>query len=360
MFKHIFTVGPVDAEHGDSVFKVFLTGDFRTSAGDVYFEAEALKALQSLPESSLEILKTPVGLPLTADLLASCDAVIMKRSPVTADVLERGDLKTIHISRNGVGLEHLDLAACTKSGIMVTNTPESVRRPMASSTMTLILALAHRLLEKNRAVREGRWADRHRYHGIGLRGRILGLIGCGNIGRDFLGLAAPWGMQHLVYDPHQPADMIISAGAEPVDLDTLLTAADFVVVCCPLTDETHHIIDRRALGLMKQGSFLVNVARGPLVEERALIDALQSGRLAGAGLDVFDPEPPEPDNPLLSMDTVIATGHNLGFSDESNRVGNTRAADAVVAVAQKRVPPNLVNPEVLDHPRVKDFLATRR
>ena len=348
------------AEYDNSIFKIVLTGDFRTSAGDLYFEAEALETLQQLPGTSIEILKTPVGMPVTADLLASCDVIVMKRSPITAEVLERGDLKTIHISRNGVGLEHLDLEACTKSGVMVTNTPESVRRPMASSTMTLVLALAHRLLEKNRAVREGRWSDRHCYHGIGLRGRVLGLIGCGNIGSEFLNLAAPWGMEHIVYDPYQPPEQIISAGGQPVGLDTLLTTADFVVVCCPLTDETHHIIDSRALGLMKQGSFLVNVARGPLVDEPALIAALHSGRLAGAGLDVFDPEPPDPENPLPMMDNVIATGHNLGFSDESNRVGNTRAADAVVAVAQGQVPPNLVNPKVLDHPRVKNFLATSR
>ncbi|MGI9569226.1 MAG: NAD(P)-dependent oxidoreductase, partial [Desulfobulbia bacterium] len=121
-----------------------------------------------------------------------------------------------------------------------------------------------------------------------------------------------------------------------------------------------HIIDRHALALMKQGSFLVNVARGPLVDEKALIAALQSGHLAGAGLDVFDPEPPDPENPLPMMENVIATGHNLGFSDESNRVGNTRAAVAALAVARKTVPPNLVNPEVLDHPRIKEFLATRQ
>lgn len=347
-------------EHEDRIFKIVLTGDFRTSAGDVYFEPEALESLQHLPDSSIDILRTPVGLPLTADLLALSDAVIMKRSPVTAEVLNRDDLKTIHISRNGVGLEHLDLAACTKFGVMVTNTPESVRRPMASSTMTLILALAHRLPEKYRAVREGRWTDRHCYHGIGLRGRVLGLVGCGNIGRDFLGLAAPWGMEHLVYDPYQQPEKIISAGGQPVTLDTLLAAADFIVVCCPLTDETRHIINSRTLGLIKQGAYLINVARGPLVDEKALIAALLSGRLAGAGLDVFDPEPPDPDNPLLSMDNVVATGHNLGFSDESNKVGNTMAAEAVVAVAQRRVPPNLVNPEVLDHPRLKSFLATSR
>jgi len=339
-------------------FKIALTGDFRASDGGIYFDPEALESLRCLPETVVEIMDTAVGTPLTADILSSFDAVVMKRSPVKAKDLERGDLRVIHISRNGVGIEHLDIAACTRAGVMVTNTPQSVQRPMASSAMTMVLAMAHRLFEKNRAVCEGRWADRYRYQGIGLTGRVLGLIGCGNIGCDLLRLATPWGMEHLVFDPFQTVESIVSAGGKSVDLDTLLASSDFVVLCCPLTDDTHHIINSHALERMKEGSFLVNVARGPLVDETALVAAMESGRLAGAGLDVFDPEPPAPGNPLPMMGNVIATGHNLGFSDESNRLGNTYAASAVEKVARGKTPDNLVNPEVLEHPRIKKMKRT--
>ena len=347
-------------DEGDNKsFKIALTGDFKASDGSVYFESEALESLRCLPDATVEIMDTPVGAPLTGDLLSSFDAVVMKRSPVLADDLNRGDLRVVHISRNGVGVEHIDLPACSRAGVMVTNTPESVRRPMASSAMTLILALAHRLFEKNRAVCEGRWVDRFSNRGIGLSGRVLGLIGCGNIGSDLLRLAGPWEMEHLVFDPFMPPDRIIAAGGKPVELAILLKTADFIVLCCPLTDDTYHIINIRSLDLMKRGAFLINVARGPLVDEAALITALENGKLAGAGLDVFDPEPPIDGNPLLKMNNVIATGHNLGFSDESNRKGNTFAAAAVEAVARGNIPANLVNPEVLEHPRVIEFLETR-
>ena len=349
----------MNAEDAGSSIRIALTGDFRASDGEVYFDAQALDSLKRLPGAMLSVQDAPVGTPLDAATLREFDAVVMKRSPVSADILESDDLRTVLIARNGVGVEHIDLEACTRRGVMVANTPESVRRPMASSAMTMILALAHRLLEKNRAAREGRWIDRHRYRGTGLSDRVLGLIGCGNIGMDLLGLSAPWGMERLVFDPYQDPGRIAAAGAEPVDFDDLLARSDFIVLSCPLTDATRRIVDGRAIGRMKPGAFLVNVARGGLVDEAALIAALAEGRLGGAGLDVFDPEPPAADNPLLTMENVIATAHNMGFSDESNRLGNRFAAAAVEAVARGAVPANLVNPGVLDHPRVRAFLGRR-
>ena len=193
----------MNAEDAGSGIRIALTGDFRASDGEVYFDAQALDSLTRLPGAMLSVQDAPVGTPLDAATLREFDAVVMKRSPVSADILESDDLRTVLIARNGVGVEHIDLEACTRRGVMVANTPESVRRPMASSAMTMILALAHRLLEKNRAAREGRWIDRHRYRGTGMSDRVLGLIGCGNIGMDLLGLSAPWGMERLVFDPYQ-------------------------------------------------------------------------------------------------------------------------------------------------------------
>lgn len=339
-----------------SGFRVAVTGDFRASDGSLYFEPDALAHLRSVSGLTVEFLDGPVGATMSADVLTAFDAVIMKRSPVTAASLQAGS-RVIHIARNGVGTEHFDIPACTRAGIMITNTPESVRRPTASSAMTMILALAHKLPQKSRMPVEGRWTDRHLVRGIGLTDRVLGLVGCGNIGSELLRLARPWEMEMLVADPHQTPDRVASLGARLVDLDIVLEKADFLVLCCPLTDATRHIIDAAAIRRMKPDAHIINVARGPLIEEAALTRALTEGRLAGAGLDVFDPEPPAPDNPLLRMENVIATAHNLGFSDEGNRVGNLVTASCVAAVARRQVPANLINPEVLDHARVRRFLA---
>ena len=336
----------------DARFRVALTGDFVDSAGKLYFEPAALAALRARPEIAVSVLDTPAGTALSAEVLATYDAVITKRSPIAAGALDVPNLRTIHISRNGVGVDHLDLGACARAGILVTNTPDSVRRPIASAAMCLVLALAHRLLEKDRATREHRWQDRQLYRGTGLGGRTLGVVGAGNIGADLLRLAEPWDMVRLVAHPSRSAEAIASLGAEKVALDELLARADFVVLCCPLNDRTHHMIDARALTLMRPDAYLVNVARGAIVDETALVAALAEGRIAGAGLDVFDPEPPSPDNPLLRMTQAVVTSHNLGFTDESNRLGNKLAAEAVLRVAAGAVPPNVVNRDVLDHPRI--------
>lgn len=338
------------AENG--IFKVALTGDFVASDGRLYFDPAAMEALSSLPGVSVEILDSGVGVPLSADVLRSFDAVITKRSPVPAESLEIDDLRAIHVSRNGVGVEHLDLDACARAGVIVTNTPDAVRRTMASSAMAMILALAHRLVEKDRATRAGRWSDRHRFKGAGLSGRVLGVVGAGNIGADLLRLAAPWGMKRLISHPSLDTGRANAMDAEKVELNELLVRSDFVVLCCPLTEQTRKMIDARALKLMRPGALIVNIARGGLIDEAALIGALEDGRIAGAALDVFDPEPPCADNPLFRFDNVIVTSHNIGFSDEGNRLGNTLAVEAVKCVAAGSSPPNIVNPKVLDHPRL--------
>ncbi len=336
----------------DERFRVALTGDFVDSTGALYFEPAALAALRARPDIALSVLDTPPASPLSAEVLATYDAVIAKRSPLAADALDAADLRTIHVSRNGVGVEHLDLDACTRAGVVVTNTPDSVRRPIASAAMCLLLALAHRLVEKDRATRDARWQDRQLYRGTGLGGRTLGVVGAGNIGAEVLRLAEPWDMVRLVAHPSRSAEAIAALGAEKVELDELLARADFVVLCCPLNERTHHLIDARALELMRPEAYLVNVARGAVVDEAALVAALAEGRIAGAGLDVFDPEPPAPNNPLLGMHQAIVTSHNLGFTDESNRLGNSLAAAAVLRTADGRIPPNVVNRDVLAHPRV--------
>ena len=240
-----------------------------------------------------------------------------------------------------------------KAGVMIAITPEAVQRPVASSIMAFILALAHRLPQKDRMTRAGRWKERNNVFGIGLRGKTLGVIGVGNIGSEVFRLARPWGMKHLGCEPNAPAGGFPDLNLNLTDLDTLLKAADFVCLCCPMNDRTHRMIGERELGLMKPSAYLINTARGGIVDEAVLIKALSENKIAGAALDVFENEPPRPDNPLFKLDNVILSSHNIFLSDEGNRLGNQSVARAALALARGEIPEHVVNPEVLDHPRLK-------
>jgi phosphoglycerate dehydrogenase-like enzyme len=278
------------------------------------------------------------------------DAVVCFIPRVPREVVVSADRLKL-VARLGVGYDTVDVDACTEHGVLVTITPDGVRRPMASAAMALVLALAHQVPQKDRQVRAGGW-DRFAFGGTGLTGRTLGLIGVGNIGGDLARLAEPWAMRIIAHDPYAQAP---PAAVALVDLETLLREADFLVVLCPLTDETHGLLDERRLALMKPTAFLVNVARGPIVDQRALADALAEGRLAGAALDVFDPEPVEAGDPLLALENVILSPHAIGLTDEIYRASGKSACRAVIAVAKRRVPEYVVNREALSHPRLANL-----
>jgi len=291
--------------------------------------------------------------PLTPELLAGIDGLYHFSAPLTAASLDGVDRLAV-VARHGVGLDAVDVAACTEHGVAVTITPEGVTRPMASAAVTLVLALAHRLRERDRALHEGEWGPgRFQPQGTGLTGRTLGLIGYGRIGREVVRLLAPWRMRVLVTRRTATDE----EGVACVPLETLLREADVVVVACPLTEETRGLLDARRLALLKPTAFLVNVARGAIVDQAALVDALLRGRLAGAGLDVVDPEPLPADDPLLSLPNVVGAPHSLGYTDELIRGCIEQACAALVDVASGRAPKHLANPEVLDDPRFAAKLA---
>jgi D-3-phosphoglycerate dehydrogenase len=193
--------------------------------------------------------------------------------------------------------------------------------------------------------------------GKGLIGRTLGLIGAGNIGREIMRLARPFGLRVIATDPNVDAATMAAEGATRVDLDSVLRTSDFVVVICVLTPQTHHLIGAAQLGLMRPDAYLINVARGPIVDEAALVTALRAGRIAGAALDVFEQEPVDPANPLLSMDNVIVTPHALCWTDECFRGIAESGLTSIIAALQGRRPRNVVNPEVLHHPRVTAWMT---
>ena len=186
---------------------------------------------------------------------------------VTRETFARGAGRLKIVARFGVGFDTIDVPACTENGVLLTIAPDGVRRPVAVNVITFILVLAQRLFAKDRLTRAGRWAEKVNYMGMGVTGRTLGAIGMGNIGAEVFRLAPPFGMRHIAYDPYVEPGEARALGVELVDLDTLLRTADFVSVMCPLNDETRGMIGARELALMKPTAYLINTARGPIVQE---------------------------------------------------------------------------------------------
>lgn len=283
------------------------------------------------------------------------DAVYLGKTPITKAVLECSP-RLLLAARWGVGYDRIDVDACTQAGVLVTITPDGVRRPMAVAMMSMLLALSTSITQKDRFVRSGAWSQ-ERHLGIGTTGRTLGLIGLGNIGREFLKLVEPLDMDHLVYDPYvSQADVGETPAFRSTTLEELLETSDFVCVCCPLTAQTHHLLDREHLGLMKPSASLLNAARGPIVDEGALAEALERGSIRAAALDVFEVEPLPADSPLRRLDNVVLSPHSIGWSDEI-LAGNARSAlRAIISVSRGQRPAEIVNPAALEHPRLRRAL----
>lgn len=329
-------------------FRVGLTRDFLTPVGNVAFGDIGLGTLD-VPGVAWEFL--PENAPeLRADQIAGYDGLLVLGPRVTAGTLAGNDRLAI-VARFGVGYDTIDVEACTAAGVVLTITPDGVRRPVAVSAITFLLACSHKLLIKDRLTRAGRWAEKLNHMGTGVTGRTLGVIGVGNIGREIFHLARPFDLRHLGYDPFLTA---APAGVELVTLDKLLSESDYVVVCCSLSKETYHLLNADRLARMKPTAYLINVARGPIVDQVALTAALRANRIAGAGLDVFDPEPVSPDDSLLALDNVILAPHAICWTDECFGNNGRSACRSLLDVAGGRPPTHVVNRDVLTSPR---FLA---
>jgi phosphoglycerate dehydrogenase-like enzyme len=336
-------------------FRVGLTRDILNARGEPAFGRAALEILESAEAIDWNYL--PVVVPeITADHAAQYDALYVNTPRVPAAAAARADCRLRVVARHGVGYDSVDVAAMTRAGILVTHTPSSMPRPVATVALTFVLALAGKLFLKDRLTREGRWHERMDHMGMGLTGRTLGVVGAGRIGKELLRMARVFDLRLLAADPHVNSIELGYLGARKVDLDTLLREADFVVTCCLLDDTTRHVIGARQFALMKSDAHFINVARGPVVDEKALIEALRARRIAGAALDVFEQEPVAADNPLLTMDNVILTPHSLCWTDECFHNMAATGLASIVDVLERRPPEFIVNRAVLDHPRVRDWL----
>lgn len=335
--------------------KVGITRDILDAYGEPAFGRKALALLDGADALEWDYLPEVVA-HLTPDHAAAYDAVYVNTARVPAAAIARADCRLRVVARHGVGYDSVDVPAMTAAGIVVTNTPSSMPRPVATTALTFILALAGKLMLKDKLTRSGRWHERMENMGRGLTGRTLGVIGAGRIGKELLRMARVFELELLATDPKVDPVELAYLGARKVDMDTLLAQSDFVVVCCLLDATTRHLVGTPQFARMRSDAYFINVARGPIVDEAALIAALQRRQIAGAALDVFEQEPVDAANPLLAMENVIVTPHSLCWTDECFHNMATTGLTSIVDALAGRRPQFIVNPEVLDHPRVKGWL----
>jgi D-3-phosphoglycerate dehydrogenase len=262
----------------------------------------------------------------------------------TASLLDRCPVM-LAISTSGAGFDPIDVDACTAAGVIVVNQSGINSEPVAEHAMALMLNLTKRVGLANRAVLAGTVTDRYLLTGNNIREKTVGIVGIGQIGRLVAKYCGAFDMRVLACDPYLSAEEITHRGATKVDFATLLAEADFISVHCPRNRETIGMFGAAEFARMKPGAYFINTARGRIHDEAALLEALLGGRIAGAGLDVFDKEPPPSDQPLLQLKNVIATPHVAGATVETSRATGKAAAEQWITLLRGRVPPRLVNPE---------------
>jgi len=251
------------------------------------------------------------------------------------------------ILRTGTGTDNIDRKTATELGIIIVNTPDQSTDSVADHTISLLFSLVRLVPWHDRLMRKGTWDPWLLEPGRRFRGATLGLVGFGRIPRMIIGKLIGFTMNFMACDPNVSAEEMAFHGVKKASLEEMLAAADYVSLHCPLLEETHHLIGERELRLMQPHSLLVNTARGKVIDEPALIKALQEGWIGGAALDVLEAEPADPDNPLFTMDNVVLTGHLAGHSDAHAEECCEHAVRALIDLAEGRWPSSVVNPEVV-------------
>ena len=272
-------------------------------------------------------------------------ALIVGNVWIDAEVLSHWP-NCLAIVKPAVGVDNIDLEAATAAGVCVANVPDYGTDEVATHAMALLLNAIRYVDAEATAVRGGRWQPKPPYPIQRSAGRTLGIIGFGRIGQSVAKKAAGFDWRLLAWDPYLDDDEIRRGNAEPADFDTLLAQSDFVSLHLPLTEETQGMIDASVLAKMKPTAFLVNTARGPIVDSGALLEAVESGQIAGAAVDVIDEEPPPPDHPLYRTDRILVTAHVAWYSEQAFRDVRVKAVQEVARVLGGQLPLNLVNPGV--------------
>jgi phosphoglycerate dehydrogenase-like enzyme len=351
-------------------FRIALSGDFLNDQGGLAYGDTGLPLLNGVPHITHHFLHEQApkrddlsywerfySLTITPDQIADVDGLIVLRPWVKRSTFARGAGRLVVIGRSGAGYDKLDIEACTDHDVAVFNAPLSLNHSTASAALLLMLALAKRLPQQERITRQGRWDRQAEVMGDELQGRTLGIIGLGHSGREFVRLVAPFAMRILAYSPHADPETAQSLGVVLASRDQVLREADFASIHCRLTPETRHIIGAAQFALMKPTAYLINVARGENIDQAALVEALKSRRIAGAGLDVFEHEPLPADDPLLALDNVIVTPHWLASTSDVWRATGEAMAAGMLRAARGLPPHDIVNREVLERPGFRAKLA---
>ena len=329
-------------------FRVAITGDSFKDGKPVYpsFDLTVLSDVEGM-----EVVPLEENLPvLESRQVEGIQGAIVLSTRITRESLEESD-DLLVISRFGVGYDTVDVAACTEADVVLCLTVGAVDRSVAEGTIGWMLALSHNLRAKDRLVREGRWHDRSGYMGTELRGRTLGVIGFGGIGRKLVTLLEGFGMDRpVVFDPYVDAQSASELGVEKVELEELLRISDFVSVHCPLNDETVDLLNEEELALMKPSAYLINTARGGIINEDALFNVLSEDKIAGAALDCFVGEPITEPHRFGKLDNVLLAPHCIAWTEELFRDIGLMACQSIIDLAQGRQPNCVVNPEVFDRP----------
>jgi D-3-phosphoglycerate dehydrogenase len=324
-------------------FKVVIT-DFGDP--DNSLEAEVLKA------SGLDIelvrlqARTPEELfPAVAD----ADALLVQWVKITRPVMEKLARCKV-ISRYGIGVDMVDIPAATDHGILVCNVPDYCVEEVSTHTISFVLALNRHILIHNAHIHSGKWGGAPGGAPSRLAGQVIGIVGLGNIGREVARKAGGLGLKVVGCDPYLAPERAAALGVELVGLGDLLRRADYVCLHCPLTEETRHLIGQAQLAVMKPSAYLINMARGPVVDQAALYQALIAGTIKGAALDVLEQEPPAPDDPLLKLDNVIITPHVASWTTEAVEQLRRDTTRNVITVLQGKLPRAIVNRQGLHLP----------
>lgn len=330
-----------------SKFIVALTGDFNDEAGRPKFKDTGLSVLAENPNIEQRVFPQHRN-PIEASQTSGAQGIIVLTPAITAaSVAQPDDL--LVMARFGVGYDNVDVKACTAANVLVTVTIGAVDRPVAEATVGWMIALAHQMRAKDALVRTGQWNERAKFMGCELRDRILGLIGFGGIARKLVELLRGFGLKEiLAFDPFVKAEAAKAAGVRLAGLDELLAQSDFVSIHCPLTEQTRGLIGAKELARMKPGAYLLNTARGGIVDEEALYNALKERRMAGAAVDCFAQEPVTTPHRLGELDNVLLAPHAIAWTDELFRDIGRTACRVMVDLSFGRKPHGVLNPELFD------------
>lgn len=310
-----------------------IQGDFLTVLGKAGLEVTYPRLGRQMVESEL------------MEKLAGCCASLAGSEPYTREVFKKFPQFKV-VARAGVGYDAVDVKAATDHGVAVCIAPGTNQHSVAEHCFMLILALARNLIQQHNPIRDGKWP---RAANLPLRGKMLGLVGLGRIGQAMVQKAQAFGMDIMAFEPFPNMAFVEKNGVKLAPLDDLLRQADYVSLHLPAMEGTRALINAERLKLMKPTAFLVNTARGAVIDEPALYEALRDKKIAGAGLDVFMDEPPDPKNPILKLDNVVMTAHTAGVDTQSRDDMARKAAECIAAIYKGEWPADcIVNPEVKD------------